>query len=79
MRTIYDKLSEIPFVDGDIRSRRTPCERFVRQQRPSVIFYTMDILKFINTLIFKVLNEVSLIRLLFCKKDSGLLNQYGAE
>ena len=43
------------------------------------MFYTIDVLKFINTLIFKVQNEVHLIRLLFCQKDKGLLNRYGGD
>lgn len=73
---MYDKLLEIPFTDSNTEKARRPDGQFVLQQRPRVIFYTIDILKFIYTLTFKVQNEVHLIRLLFCKKD-GLLNEYG--
>ena len=79
LRTIQDKLHEIPFTHADTENARQPDEQFIRQQRPSVMFYTIDILKFINTLIFKVQNEVHLIRLLFCQKDKGLLNLDGGE
>ena len=76
LRTIHDKLQEIPFTEGDSETIRRPDERYVKQQRPSVIFYTIDILKFINTLILQVQNEVHLIRLLFCQKEVGIFDSY---
>lgn len=54
LRSIHDKLQEIPFIKGDVKNARKPCEIFIQHQRPSIIFYTIDILKFINSLIFKV-------------------------
>ena len=77
MKTIYDKLMEIPFVsDGD--EARKPDEDFVVKQRPRIMFYTADILKFITAVINKVAkpDQVHLIRLLFCRSDVGFFNKY---
>ena len=52
-----------------------PNQHFIETQRPSVLFYTIDILKFINTLFFKFQNEVHLIRLLFCARSEGRTDQ----
>lgn len=35
-------------------------------------YYTVDILEFINTLTYKVQNEIYLIRLLFCQREKGI-------
>ena len=42
------------------------------EQRPSVGYYTADIIEFVNKLILKVQKEQHLIRLLFCQRDKGL-------
>ena len=70
LRTIFDKLSEIPFEMNE-DGVYAPNQRFIETQRPSVLFYTIDILKFINTLFFKFQNEVHLIRLLFCARNEN--------
>ena len=54
LKTIYDKLIEIPYVSADGDLARSPDEEFVMSQRPRIIFYTADVLKFLATLINKV-------------------------
>lgn len=63
-------------MESNQKTARRPCPDFIRTQRPAIGEYTIDVLKFINTLIIKVQNEVHLIRLLFCKKDVGLFDRY---
>jgi len=51
LMTINNKLEEIPFQDGVDDSPRQPDPRFIQKQRPSVFYYTTDILGFIKTLL----------------------------
>ena len=77
LRVVYEKLCQIPFTDGDTKGIRKPIEHVLHEQRPSVGFYTVDILEFINMLTFKVENQIQLIRLLFCQRDKGLVLRGG--
>jgi hypothetical protein len=47
------------------------------EMRPSVGFYTADIIEFVNKLVLKVQKEQHLIRLLFCQRDKGLVLRGG--
>ena len=78
LRTMYDKLVEIPYTNQNGGFARIPDEAFVMSQRPRIIFYTTDVLKFIATIINKVSGREcgNLIRLLFCKSDVGLINKF---
>ena len=41
-------------MESNPKSARRPCPDFIQTQRPAIGEYTIDVLKFINTLIFKV-------------------------
>lgn len=57
LKTIYDKLVEIPYNSAEGDLARSPDEAFVMNQRPRIIFYTADVLKFLATLINKVTQQ----------------------
>lgn len=67
LKTIYFKLLEIPYESG------RPRFSFIEHQRPSIVHYTIDVLKFLNTITFKIQSEVHLIRHLFCQKEEQLI------
>ena len=46
LKTIYKKVSEVPIEN--------PNQEAIDSQRPCVMHYTIDILKFINKLIFQI-------------------------
>jgi hypothetical protein len=53
LKTIYFKLLEIPYEFGSNQMIR-PSPSFVENQRPCIVNYTIDVLKFLNTITFKI-------------------------
>ena len=72
LKTIYFKLLEIPY-DSSANQMSRPRQSFVENQRPCIVNYTIDVLKFLNTITFKIQTEVHLIRHLFCQKEEQLI------